>query len=66
MPQEIVDKGGLPEQSRKEVFQMLVEAQDRQMSVAESRQLVAGRFGLSEGQVRGIEREGLDAQWPPL
>jgi hypothetical protein len=44
----------------------LVEAQDRDMTVAQSRKLVADRFGLSESQVRAIEREGLDRQWPPL
>ena len=51
---------------RMEVFRALVEAQDGDMSVAQSRALVAERFGLTEHQVRRIEREGLDAQWPPL
>jgi hypothetical protein len=36
------------------------------MSPAESRKTVAERFGVSEGQVRQIEREGLDNDWPPL
>ena len=27
---------------------------------------VAERYGVSEGQVRQIEREGLDNSWPPL
>ena len=56
----------LPEPRRKEIFLALVEAQDRKMSPAESKKLVAGRFGVSEGQVRKIEREGLDNDWPPL
>jgi hypothetical protein len=56
----------LPEAVRKEVFQALVEAQDRDMGVAQSRKVVAERFGLSDAQVKQIEREGLDAQWPPL
>ena len=56
----------LPEPRRKELFLALVEAQDRGMSPAESKKLVAWRFGVSEGQVRQIEREGLDNQWPPL
>ncbi len=56
----------LPEPRRKEIFQALVEAQDQGMSPAESRKSVAERFGVSEGQVRQIEREGLDNQWPPL
>jgi hypothetical protein len=28
--------------------------------------LVAQRFGVGEAQVRRIEREGLDNDWPPL
>ena len=56
----------LPEPRRKEIFLALVEAQDRKMSPAASRKLVAWRFGVSEGQVRQIEQEGLDKEWPPL
>jgi hypothetical protein len=56
----------LPEDRRKEIFLALVNAQDRQMDVALSRQLVGERFGVSESQVRRIEREGLDCNWPPL
>ncbi len=51
---------------RMEVFQALVEAGDRNMTVAQSRKTVAERFGISEEQVRRIEREGLDGNWPPL
>jgi len=56
----------LSEDQRKEVFLALVDAQDHDMGVQKSRQLVAARFGLSEQQVRHIEREGLDNEWPPL
>ena len=56
----------LPEPRRKEIFLALVEAQDHGMSPAESREAVAERFGVSQGQVRQIEREGLDNEWPPL
>lgn len=56
----------LPESRRKEIFQALVEAQDRNVSVAQSRRLVARQFGVSEKDVRDIEEEGLDGQWPPL
>jgi hypothetical protein len=56
----------LPEQRRKEIFQALVEAQDRQVGVAQSRRLIARQFGVSESQIRDIEQEGLDGQWPPL
>jgi hypothetical protein len=54
------------ESRRKEIFLALVEAQDQQMSVAESREFVSKRFGISESQIRQIEQEGLDQQWPPL
>jgi hypothetical protein len=56
----------LSEKQRKEVFLALVEAQDRALTVAASRREVALRFGLSDPQVRQIEEEGLDKEWPPL
>jgi hypothetical protein len=62
------------EAQRKEVFLALVEAQDRllpatrdrRLTLAQSRQVVAERFGISEGQIRQIEQEGIDGDWPPL
>jgi hypothetical protein len=56
----------IPEEVRREVFAALVEAQDLGDSVSESRAAIARRFNLSEQDVRMIEREGLDALWPPL
>jgi hypothetical protein len=56
----------LPESVRKEIFLALVEAQDHEMSVAQSRKLIAEKFGVSDIQLRQIEREGLDKEWPPL
>jgi DNA-directed RNA polymerase sigma subunit (sigma70/sigma32) len=56
----------LAEPQRKEIFLALVDAQDREMTVEQSRREVAERFGVSENQVRAIEREGLDKSWPPL
>jgi hypothetical protein len=56
----------MSEASRKEIFLSLVEAQDQKMTVEQSRKEVAKRFGLSESQVRKIEQEGLDNEWPPL
>lgn len=56
----------LSEAQRKEIFLALVDAQDREMSVASSRNLIATKFGITEAQLRDIEREGLDNQWPPL
>ncbi len=51
---------------RMEVFQALVEAGDRGLTVAQSRKAVADQFGITEEQVRRIEQEGLDGNWPPL
>jgi hypothetical protein len=51
---------------RKEIFLALVDAQDQKMSVAQSRNLIAQRFGVNENQVRLIEGEGVEFQWPPL
>jgi len=54
------------ESRRKEIFAALVAEQDQSVDVMESRRIVAQRFGVSESDVRSIEREGLDKQWPPL
>ena len=54
------------ETRRKEIFFALVDAQDHDMDVARSRRLIVERFGVSNSQVRQIEREGMDNQWPPL
>ncbi len=56
----------LPEPRRQEIFLALVDAQDHEMPVAQSRTAIAQRFGISESQVRQIEREGLEKNWPPL
>ena len=56
----------LPEQTRREIFAVLVEVQDQGMDVAESRKEVAARFGVSEQEIRNVEREGMDKDWPPL
>jgi hypothetical protein len=56
----------LSEDRRKEIFFALVDAQDRNMDVAQSRKLMVQRFGVTENQLHRIEREGLDRQWPPL
>jgi hypothetical protein len=56
----------LSEERRKEIFAALVDAQDHEMNVPQSRKLIADRFGLSDAAIRQIEREGVDQQWPPL
>ena len=56
----------ISEERGKEIFLALVDAQDHEMSVAQSRTLMAERFGVNESQVRLIEREGIESEWPPL
>jgi hypothetical protein len=51
---------------RKQVFAALVAAQDAGESVAQSVQHVAQHFDITEAQVRQIEQEGIDREWPPL
>lgn len=56
----------IPVERRREVFAALVGAQDSGLDVAASRRKVAAEFGLTPKTVEKIEKEGLDAQWPPL
>jgi DNA-directed RNA polymerase sigma subunit (sigma70/sigma32) len=56
----------LSEDRRKEIFLALVDAQDHEMGVAQSRSFVVQRFNVSESRVRQIEREGMNNKWPPL
>ena len=51
---------------RRAIFRALVEAQDSGMSVETSRAEAALRFEVTESQVKAIEREGLEKEWPPL
>ena len=56
----------LSETRRKDIFLALVDAQDQKVAVAESRKLMIDRFHVTERDVRQIEREGMEKQWPPL
>lgn len=56
----------LSEAQRQQIFLTLVYAQDSGMTVAESRRAVAKQAGVTEDEVRRIESEGLEKQWPPL
>jgi hypothetical protein len=54
-------------QQRREIFSSLVATQDQGlMSVAESRKHVIEQFKITDVQLRQIEEEGLDKEWPPL
>ena len=51
---------------RRAIFRAVVEAQDSGAGVGASRAEAARRFEVTEDQVREIEREGLEQEWPPL
>jgi hypothetical protein len=53
-------------EQRREIFKTLVLTQDVVHDVAKSRQIVTQKFGITEAQLRRIEEEGIDRQWPPL
>ena len=54
-------------QQKKEIFHALVAAQDTGlMTVAQSQEHVAQEFEITEAQLRQIEDEGIDKEWPPL
>ena len=56
----------LSEEERRAAFLALVQAQDAGKGVILSRKEVAEKIGISDREVRRIEQEGIDAEWPPL
>jgi hypothetical protein len=65
MPKKEVEKF-LPTAERQAIFLALVEAQDGKMGVVQSRKEIAERFGISDRQLKRIEEEGIEGEWPPL
>ncbi len=59
-------------QERREIFRDFVLTQDLLMAqqsgfhVPRSRQIVSEKFDITEAQLRQIEEEGLEKEWPPL
>jgi hypothetical protein len=54
-------------QEKKEIFFALVTAQDTGLlTVAQSREKVARDYEISDAQLRQIEEEGIEKEWPPL
>jgi hypothetical protein len=54
-------------QQRRDVFHALVTTQDLNlMSVSESRQYIEKQFDITDAQLKQIEEEGLEHEWPPL
>lgn len=51
---------------RKQIFQTLVETQDKGVSVPESKKQVAAQYHITREQLELIEKEGLEKDWPPL
>jgi hypothetical protein len=56
----------LSKSRRKEIFRPLVDAQDHQTGVLQSRAIIAKRFGVDTRELKRIEQEGIDNTWPPL
>jgi hypothetical protein len=56
-------EGSIPEHIRQKMFHLLVTGQDMEMTVAESRRMITDKFGVSEDQVRRVEREGIQRGW---
>jgi hypothetical protein len=53
-------------QQRQEIFHYLVMTQDVVHNVRKSYQMVTEKYEINEKQLREIEDEGLDKEWPPL
>jgi hypothetical protein len=53
-------------QQRQEIFKDLVMTQDVVTNVRKSYQIVTEKFEITDAQLRQIEDEGLDKEWPPL
>jgi hypothetical protein len=56
----------LPLERRMELFRTVVEIHDRGVGPVVTPRRVARQFGVTEAQVRKIEEEGIEGQWPPL
>lgn len=56
----------LTTQQRQEIFHALVTTQDVVSNVRKSYEVVTEKFDISEAQLKQIEDEGLDNEWPPL
>jgi hypothetical protein len=54
-------------QQRKDIFRDLVITQDEgRLSVAESLEHVRVSHNITENQLRQIQEEGIEKEWPPL
>jgi hypothetical protein len=54
-------------QQRQEIFRALVSTQDQiPLNVRRSYEVVTEQFDISDEQLRQIENEGIEKEWPPL
>jgi len=53
-------------QQRRDIFRDLVTTQDMGNAVRRSYEIVTERHEITEAQLRQIEEEGLEKEWPPL
>ena len=54
-------------QQRKEIFHSLVTAQDTgSMTVPQSMQHITKQFEITDAQLKQIQDEGIEKEWPPL
>jgi hypothetical protein len=53
-------------QQKQEIFHALVTTQDLVGNVRKSYEIVTEKFQISDDQLKQIEDEGLDKEWPPL
>jgi hypothetical protein len=52
---------------KKEIFRALVIMQDQgELSVTDSKKKVMEQFHVTENQLRQIQDEGIEKEWPPL
>ena len=52
---------------RQEIFHALVATQDSGlMTVSQSLQHIQKQYDITEAQLKQIEEEGIDKEWPPL
>ncbi len=51
---------------RKEIFHALVATQDSERNVRKSYEVITEKFAITAAQLRQIEDEGVDKEWPPL
>ncbi|MBI2806175.1 MAG: hypothetical protein HYX68_14430 [Planctomycetes bacterium] len=56
----------LSTEEKKEIFSNLVATQDQIANVRKSYEMVTEQYAISEEQLRAIEDEGVDNEWPPL